>query len=307
MTGDGMARDVRGDPALVEMAIIERSRSGVRKLPMLDVIFPDVANDLPAALKGAMGVLAEVSYGGMRYAGWSEALTGLPENDICVAATVTPGEGQIILSLGAEMFYAIYEGRLNSGDRRQGVPDRGPSSGEKRVARRLTQVVLDVIASTISRVMTLHFATEAVETPRQALSLRGSAFPAVIVTLNVLACGASGDISVLIPMDAFGPERERLEKVFLGENVKSDDAWSEALSDSLGSAHVDIQAVYRSFDASLSEIVDWMPGMIIPLGPDDDREMTVTCEGVRIFSVQSGKKDGRIAISVVDGHDGEGE
>lgn len=299
-----MAQDIDGDimsgAIALEEQIIAKTSSGTQKLPMLDVIFAGVSSSLISSLKAGMGLLAEVEFGEVSYMSWGKAISSLDTYELCIVSGSDPWDKSLIVAIDPALFYTVYEIELNGKEIPETYPKRQPSNAEKRVAKRFAQIFLNEVSTNFNRVSSVRFIAENVETTQQASSMQSAQSSCVMVEIILKIEHMEGRIRTIFPTSSLEPVQKQLAKMFLGDNFEGDENWRVLLKRRVDESHVDIEAVLRTKDAPVSEILSWAPGMILDLGPGDEQDVVVTCSGVPILRGTTGHRKNKRAIQVTD-------
>lgn len=297
---------INSDPREVEEDIISKTLSGIKKLPMLELIFSGMSTDLTSALKTSLGLLAEIKGAEVSYVNWGEAMEGLGTFEICAIASADPLKGPLVVSIDPGIFYAAFEMQLSGSAEHVKVPERHPSTIERRVARRVIQVFLDQLSANFNRVTSIRFDVSAIETRQHVSTIQGASAPCVMVETTVRIGTFTGPIRTIIPVSTLDPVHQSLSTMFLGDNFEADQSWRDMLSRRVKGSSVEIQAVMERRRISVADILKWEPGYVLALDNDAQDDLSVTCSGLTILRAQRGHRKDRLAMRVlgdVDDHD----
>lgn len=288
----------------IEHDIIARASTGIQKLPMLDVIFNRLATDLTSVFKARLGLLAEIQMGEVSYSPWGRAMGALDLHCVCAVAAAEPWDGSFILALDPGFFHAACEMQLSGKPSPDSLPKRPPTTIERRMALRMSQVILEEAASNFSRLSEVRFRAEAVETPLQAASIQSASSACAIGRIDIQLGDCAGAIHFILPLPTLEPVSKHLSKMFLGDNLQGDSAWRSQLVSRIDTSSVEIQAQLHQKTVPIADLLAWKPGTVINLGIDQGSELTVTCSGIPILRAAAGNRRNRIALRVTGEHDG---
>lgn len=287
----------------VEEQIIARASRGIQKLPMLDVIFSRLATDLTSVLKARLGLLAEVDMGEVSYAPWGTAMSALNPHAICAVVNARQWDGGMVLALDPHFFHAAFEMQLSGRPDPKNIPERPPSTIERRMAKRISQVILAETAGNFARLSDVSFTVDAIETRQQATSMQSAIASCAIARITVRLGECEGDVHFVLPMSTLEPINPSLAKMFLGESLDGDSAWRNLLARRIDSSNVEVQAVLHHCRILISDMLAWKPGATIDLGIPADGDLTVTCTGIPILSASAGHRKNRMAMRIIGEHD----
>ncbi|WP_134680619.1 flagellar motor switch protein FliM [Paracoccus ravus] len=280
----------------VEAEIIARASTGIEKLPMLEVIFARLTTTLASAFKSRLGTISEVSFAGMEYIPWGLALGRLDPFTLCCLTKIAPWQATTVLSFEPKVFFALFDSQISAGPGPQSIPARQPSSIERRIAKRFSQVVLDEISAEFGRLAEIGFTAENIETPQQAATVQNFQALCAVAHIRVKIGEAEGNMSFIMPKDSLHPIKSQLSRMFLAEPSESDGQWRDDLTRRVTSSYVEIQAVLHRMPMQIADILSWQPGTVLELGRGIGDEITITCSGRRIFHAVAGHHNNRIAV-----------
>lgn len=288
----------------IEEDIIARASTGIQKLPMLDVIFSRLATDLTSVFKARLGLLAEIEMGEVSYSPWGRAMGALDAHCVCAVSMAEPWDGSFILALDPGFFHAACEMQLSGKPVPDSLPKRPPTTIERRMALRMSQVILEEAAANFSRLSEVRFRADAVETPLQAASIQSASSACAIGQIDIRLGECSGKIHFILPLSTLEPVSKHLSKMFLGDNLQGDSAWRSLLASRIDTSSVEIQAQMHQEMIPISDLLAWKPGTVIDLGIEPGAELTVTCTGIPILRAAAGNRRNRIALRITGEHDG---
>ncbi len=288
----------------IEEEIIARASTGIQKLPMLDVIFSRLATDLTSVFKARLGLLAEIEMGEVSYSPWGRAMVGLDHHCVCAASKAQPWDGSFILALDPDFFHAACEMQLSGRPTPDSLPKRAPTTIERRIALRISQIILDETAANFSRLSEVRFRAEAIETPLQAASMQSSSSACAIGRIKIRLGECAGNVHFILPLSTLEPVSKHLSKMFLGDSLAGDSAWRSLLASRIDSSSVEIQAQMHQAMIPISELLSWKPGTLIDLDVEEGADATITCSGIPILKAAVGHRRNRLNLRITGEHDG---
>lgn len=295
----GNSAKSKSDGHLLEEELIERASMGMQELPMLDVIFNRMATVLNGVFKSRAALLVEISPPEVNYSTWGKTIEAAGEHAVYGVVEATPWDGNGLIVLNQDFFFAMTETWMNGTPVPGTAPNRGPSSIERRLARRIMDLISEAMSENFTRLTEVQFKMESVETPQQVSSLQGANTPCATVKFGMKVGDCEGFMQVVFPMTTLDPAQKVLSKMFLGEKLGGDGTWRETIMQRISGSSVSVAVVLREMQVDLGEIIDWKPGQTIDLGIDDTEEATVVCSGIPIFyGVTGRKRNDRIALRV---------
>lgn len=284
----------------LEDEIIAKASSGYQNLPMLDVIFARLPMDLSNALKSRSGIIAEAMPSRITYTNWSDVIESGHEYAIYASAEALPWTGAAILQMSPKFFYSAMEtqltGTVSTGD----VPQRHPSTIERRLAKTLAMVIFDELDANFARLTEVNFKVAAIENGQQVLTQFSGQTACARCEIDVKIGDAVGTIAIIIPISTLEPIRSKLTKMFLGDKLGGDGTWRDHIENNLTGSSVEVQAHISAVKTRLSDVLNWEIGTTIDLGlVEEDVEVTLFCSGLPIFYGRTGQtKAGKLAVRV---------
>ena len=294
-----MKSEIIKDSRKVEEMIISKALSGIRELPMLEVIFSGISTDLTSAMKSSLGLLIEVKGTKISYTNWSAITSEFDKFEICAVASAAPWKGPVVIAMDRGLFYSAFEMQMSGSAENIEAPDRYLSTIERRVAKRFTQVFLDQLSANFNKMTHVRFSAETIETAQHVSSIQGASSPCVMAETTVRIGTHVGTMKTLIPISTLDPAQQVLSTMFLGDNFEADVTWRDLLEKRVKGSSVEIQAVLERKQIDVAEILSWKPGSVISLDSDASSELSVTCSGMRILTCERGFKKDRVAIKIL--------
>ncbi len=284
----------------VEEEIIHMSMHSHEPLPMLEVIAERVVLSLAGSLKSFTAAVVDVTLAEFEYTAFQRAAQVLPRNGLLAVCQADPWDDTLILSMDSRFLFAALE-LMFGGRPSTALPkaERGFTSIEKRVARRLFELMLEDLRGGFRQVGEVSFAVERIESNPQFATITQPNAPCVRMLMDVAFEGGSGQLSVIVPYGTLDPIRPSLTKVFYGERLGGDDTWRRHLSERIEGSSVTLTAVLHERRFPMREVLDWKPGDTIDLHVEADHQATVHCAGMSMFRGAMGqRKNGVTAVRI---------
>lgn len=289
----------------VEEQIIARASTGIQKLPMLDVIFSRLATDLTSVFKTRLGILAEIEARDVTYSPWGSAMAALDQFSLCAVAAAEPWDGTFVLAHDPGLFHAICELQLSGKPDPAALPKRAPTTIERRMAMRISQMILDETTANFARLADVSLQARAIETPQQAGSMQSSMAACAVASMDIKLGDCGGSISFILPLGSLEPLSKSLSKMFLGDNLQGDGSWRSLMSSRIDSSNVEIQALMHRARVPIAEVLGWKAGDVLDLAMDPNGQITVTCTGIEIMKAAAGHRRNRVSLRVIGDLDAE--
>jgi flagellar motor switch protein FliM len=283
----------------VEEEIIAKASAGFQPLPMLDVIFSRMAPAMAASFRARASLITEVRFDRTTYAPWGEIVSAMDPNAICATAEAPQWNGAIAVAMDSTLVFAAME-RLTGGVPQPGVVPSRPATGiERETMRHLFKLILEDLATNISRIAETSFTLESVESPKETGATHGAATPCAVARMEVRLDECLGSISVVIPLRSLDPVQEKLSTMFLGDKLGGDPSWRDHIAGRITGSSVVVTARIHEKPIPLADILGWKPGTKIDFGILPDQEVTVMCSGIPILFGHAGRlRNGNIALRV---------
>lgn len=282
----------------LEEEIIARSSGNFEPLPMLDVIFGRLVTAYAPLLKSQSGILADVPEKRLVYMPWGQAVSEMDEFGVAAIAKSSWG-GDIAVAVDRVLMHGVIGSMLGGDPGPSDVPSRIPTTLEKAFSHRLMGDSLGLLAQHISRIVEVSFALDTVEAPAQVASFHSASSIVAMLEMEVQIGLLQGKISFLLPMQTLEVVRPQLGKMFLGEELGSDNGWRAHFAGHISGANTQVIAELHHLTLPLSDVLRWRLGETIDLGITTDHEATLICSGRPILHGATGRKrNGRMAMRI---------
>jgi flagellar motor switch protein FliM len=284
---------------LVEEEIIAKASAGFQPLPMLDVIFSRMAPATAASFRARASLITEVTFDRTTYACWGDIVTEMDPHAICATAEAPQWNGAIALSMDSVLVFSAMERLTGGTPTPETAPRRPPTGIARETMRHLFKLILEDLASNISRIAEATFSLEAVESPKEVGAIHGVSTPCAVARMEVRLDECIGSFSVIIPLRTLDPVQERLSTMFLGDKLGGDTSWRDHIASRITGSSVVVTARIHEKQIPLTEILGWKPGTQIDFSILPDQEVTVMCSGIPILYGHAGRlRNGNIALRV---------
>ena len=171
-----------------------------------------------------------------------------------------------------------------------------------------TRGVGHAIAEAFARLCEVQFVIDHIESSPQAMVLSAPSGPCVKITMRIDFDGRGGNLMFLFPTTVFESIRSILSAPFHGGQLGGDSSWRDLLSGKLEHTPITIDAVLHEPVIALADILNWKPGVTVPLGITEDQHVTVSCDNLKFFSAAVGRRrNGAVALRVVRDYSEEEE
>ncbi|MCB1342148.1 MAG: FliM/FliN family flagellar motor switch protein [Pseudooceanicola sp.] len=290
--------------------MIRSAKANYQRLPVLEVIVDRFTLALAPVMKAhCAGNTADAALASFTYSTVGEALESLPLDSLAMVAAAHPWEGDIGVVLDHELLFTTLEILLGgrAASRKDWTP-RAYSAIERKFGARLCQAALNALAEAFARLCEVQFVIDHIESSPQAMVLSAPSGPCVKITMRIDFDGRGGNLMFLFPTTVFESIRSILSAPFHGGQLGGDSSWRDLLSGKLEHTPITIDAVLHEPVIALADILNWKPGVTVPLGITEDQHVTVSCDNLKFFSAAVGRRrNGAVALRVVRDYSEEEE
>lgn len=282
----------------IEEEIIRKSSAGLQRMPMLEVFLARIPLDLSTSLRSRLGLQLEVESHSVRYETWTTLLERMAPYTLSLEAEALPWHGKAYVWIEPELLYAALEVQMGGTGEALVMPNRAPSSIERRLARSICDIALAVAGENISRVTPVTLAGGTMEPLQQAASsISGSSLCAAGM-MQLKIGQTAGRMVMLFPMSTLDPVQTTMSTRFLGEKM-GDPTWRDHIRETISETHVEVTAVLHSFERPMNEVLAWKPGDVVPLDLLQVPEIRLVCSGSEILYGAGGQcGDNHYAVSI---------
>lgn len=286
----------------VEEHIIRLSKLSYERLPLLEVVFDRYQLALGPQLKSFTSTATEVSLRSFDYLSCGEALQELSAPNFLAVVDARPWEGQLLLAVEPPLLIAALEIMLGG---RKATPrawtPRSFTSIEKRFGTRLCEMMLHTLQEAFGQLAEVELGIDHLESTPQSTVLAPPSTPCVRVVLDVTMEERGGQMTYILPYNAFEKVRPILAQAFLGGKIGGDSSWRRDLTEKLHGTNVTLAASLHEISVPLEEVLEWKPGVTLDLGIGPDASVTVNCNGMAMFRGAMGRRrNGAIALRVTE-------
>jgi flagellar motor switch protein FliM len=178
------------------------------------------------------------------------------------------------------------------------------STIERGVATSFAEIAAEALNRVISPMSMADFQIEKVDTRLGSVVLGGRGEAAVLARLGVEALGCTGEMSLILPRVAIERLRPHLAKTPAAlESKLIDPKWTRQFEDRVTRAEVAVCASIDVHGFSLRDIVALVPGQIITLGDQAQRQVALASEEEPLFTCELGQSDGFYSIRITAEYD----
>jgi flagellar motor switch protein FliM len=293
-----MARDPDSSQRKSHDPLLDQSGFAVERLPMLGVIFDDVATGLVEGLRQLCRAPAGFSVEEIAAANLFEVLAACkgaiaavlhsPELDTRALAIVDR-------SLALSLVQILMGGDPNEP---QAHPERAFTRIEMNLVQRFLEIAAKSLQSAFGSVAETSFKLERHDTLADTTILGRRDAPVVIATIGFRALGAGGKMIVAIPQTALLPIRQKLAREVVSESPAGDPRWARQMQNGVSYAEISVKGVLEELPMTLGEIADLEVGHVLKLRGTGMGRVRLECGEHDLFWCRLSQVEGRYTLEV---------
>jgi flagellar motor switch protein FliM len=278
--------------------LLDQSGFAVERLPMLGIIFDDLATALAEGLRQLCRTPAAFSVQEIAAANLFEVLSACkgsiagvlhsPELDARSLAIVDQSfvHSLIQILLGGE----ASEPQLQ--------PERPFTRIEMNLVQKMFEVAAKALQSAFGSVAEASFKLERHDTLADTTILGRRDAPVVIATIAFRALGAGGKMVVAIPQTALLPMRQKLAREIVSESPAGDPRWARQMQNGVSYAEISVKGVLEELPMTLGEIAALEVGHVLKLRGTGMGRVRLECGEHDLFWCRLSQVEGRYSLEV---------
>ena len=268
-------------------------------LRTLEMIFDNYSRLLSTNLPVYLRKNAQISVVNSEALTFSEFTNSLSNPVLLGIVSFAPLNGNIMIELAANLGYAIIDRMLGG----QGEPlekSREFSEIELAIIEKIIVVCVRLLREPWKNVMDISPVLERVETNPQFAQIIAPTDMISIVTLNVKIGEVEGLMNICLPYFTLENIMDRLNTRYWYSNMqeKTDESYSEQITDMIQRVHVPVKAVLGTSTVSVSDFVSLQVGDIIRLDTRVDDELSIYVGNIHKFMALPGSSKEEYAVRI---------
>lgn len=269
------------------------------RMPTLEMINERFARYLRISMFNLLRRSTEISVGGIQTLKFGEYIHTLFVPTSLNLIKMKPLRGTALLVIEPTLVFILVDNFFGGeGKFHAKIEGREFTPTEQRVVHMFMELCFEDLVKAWAPVMPMQFEFSSREVNPQFANIVSPSEVVVVSSLHVELEGGGGNIHLTMPYSMLEPIRELLDAGIQSDRSDVDDRWSQALSDEIKSAEVNVSSVLTNTSLSLRDVVNLKKGDIIPIEIED--EVSVFAEGIPVFKAHHGIHNGHHAIKIAD-------
>ncbi|AZL15667.1 flagellar motor switch protein FliM [Rickettsiales endosymbiont of Stachyamoeba lipophora] len=279
---------------------VDRSMKSYQRLPMLEVVCDRFTRILSTTLRNVTSENVDIELRGITSLRFGDYINSIPLPALVSIFKVVEWDNLGLITPNGQFIYSMVD--ILFGGRKQGNPirfDGKPFTNiELNVFKYICDIILNDLTTSFEPLNPSTFVFERIETNPRFASIARPGDPVILIELYIKMEERDGKVEILIPYATLEPIRELLLQVILGEKFGKDNNWENHIQNEMYNAHVELEAILATKDATLLEIAKMKPGQTIIFDKHPEDEVTLACEKIDLMSCKLGGVEEKIAVSV---------
>lgn len=283
-------------------AVLEKSLQSYDRLPMLEIIFEKFARQLSTALRNLTSEAVDVNiieFNSLRFGGYLDSLK--PPFSITIFRAVE-WENFGLMILENKMILSFVDlllgGKKNLPQLSQQEENRGLTSIEQGIARQISEVILGELSQAFDQITPTTLSFERLESNPNFITIARPGDAVIVLKLKIDIDDQQETLDIMIPYKTIEPIKEQMQQVFLGDKFGNDQEWEKTLLSSVHEVMLPIEAVITNRITKLQEVAKLKIGDTLVMEHQKDKDITVRCGSIELFTGKVGKVDDKIAINL---------
>jgi flagellar motor switch protein FliM len=278
--------------------LLDQSGFAVERLPMLGIIFDDVASGLAEGLRQLCRTPTMFSAEEIAAANLFDVLAACKGS---VAGVLhSPELDARCLAIVDRNFVLSLVQMLMGGDASEPPPssERPFTRIEMNLIQRFLEVAAKSLQTAFASVAETSFKLERHDTLADTTILGRRDAPVVTATISFRALGAGGKMVVAIPQTALVPIRQKLAREIVNDSPAGDPRWARQMQNGVSYAEISVKGVLEELPMTLGEIAALEVGRVLKLRGTGMGRVRLECGEHDLFWCRLSQVEGRYTLEV---------
>ena len=269
------------------------------RMPTLEMINERFARYLRISMFNMLRRSTEISVGGIQTLKFGEYIHTLFVPTSLNLIKMKPLRGTALLVIEPTLVFILVDNYFGGeGKFHAKIEGREFTPTEQRVIHMFMELCFVDLIKAWTPVMPMKFEFSSREVNPQFANIVSPTEVVVVSSLHVELEGGGGNIHITMPYSMLEPIRELLDAGIQSDRSDVDERWTQALSDEIKSARVELSSTLANTSISLRDVVNLSEGDIIPIEIED--EVNVFAEGIPIFKANYGVHNNHYSVKILD-------
>jgi flagellar motor switch protein FliM len=221
------------------------------------------------------------------------------EDGICSVNYAPEWDARILIGFDRRCAFSIVEAMFGGdGTEPPYEGDRSFSAIEVRTMKCIFAAVAECLSQMLTPIDTISLLQERVEPKLDFSSIGISDVPAVMAQFIAQVFDGGGRMFVIVPQAALIPLRRKLERERSPEPPTQDQVWADKLTNEVGRADVQLDAIIEGPWLALDEIAQMRVNTVLRLQSGPDSLLCFECMGENLYRCRLGQSDGDFTVQI---------
>ena len=268
------------------------------RMPTLEMINERFARYFRVSLFNMLRRSAEIAVGGVQMMKFAEYVHSLFVPTSLNLVHIKPLRGTTLFVFDPKLVFIVVDNFFGgSGKFYNKIEGREFTQTENRIIEIMLHQAFDNMIEAWAPVMEVAFEYQNSEVNPHFANIVSPTEVVVVSTFHVELDGGGGDMHVTFPYSMVEPIRELLDAGTVSDRTEVDTRWTNALSEDIKSAHIELKSNLVDVSLTLGEIVNLQAGDIIPFEMPGQIAL-MTEDDIPVFKGEFGVHQGYNAIKV---------
>ncbi len=269
------------------------------RLPTLEMINERFARYFRVTFFNLLRKSPEISLGGIQMIKFSEYLQTLYVPTSMNLIRMEPLKGTGLIMLNPKLVFILVDNFFGGdGSIHAKIEGREFTHTELRVIEKVVELCFEDLTKAWAPVLEVGFTLHAHEVNPHMANIVSPSEVIVVSKFQIELDGGGGDLHVVYPYSMIEPIRTMLDAGVQSDQGDTDDRWAILLKEELMHAKVNMQALFLEKKMSVSDLVNFKAGDIIPI--EMPEQVLMLAEDIPILRGKFGEHHGKTAIKVED-------
>ena len=268
------------------------------RMPTLEMINERFARYFRTSLFNMLRRSAEIAVGGVQMMKFAEYVHSLFVPTSLNLVHVKPLRGTTLFVFDPKLVFIVVDNFFGgSGKFYNKIEGREFTLTENRIIEIMLHQAFGDMINAWAPVMEVDFEYQNSEVNPHFANIVSPTEVVVVSTFHVELDGGGGDMHVTFPYSMVEPIRELLDAGTVSDRTEVDTRWTNALSEDIKSAHIDLKSNLVDVSLTLGEILNLQAGDIIPFDMPE-HVILATEDDIPVFRGEFGVFQGANAVKV---------
>jgi flagellar motor switch protein FliM len=285
-------------------AVLDKSLQSYDKLPMLEIIFEKFIRQLSTAFRNLTSEAIDITISEISSLRFESYFDTIKNPFTIVIFKAIEWENLGLLILENNMIFSFVDlllgGKKNMVYSQSQEPDgtRILTSIEQGLARQISEIILNEFSNSFDQISPVTFGFERLEVNSNFVNIARPGDAIIALRLKIEIDEQVKQIEIMLPYKTIEPVKEQMQQVFLGDKFGNDHEWTRMLANVIHDVDLPLEAVIASRVATVEEMAKLKIGDTIVMEHAHDRDITLRCGPIDLFSGKIGKVDKKVAFNL---------